>query len=139
MKASEEINGLLRMAKELRKVSTGECDKFLKEHSSVDKHGFGFNLYERFNSTTEHTLRYDSWLGYYGNSSCSTWLHFNDSVRFWKFFEIWINQHQKEVLGGMAELFEKEAKAKTEELIKERDGLSEMIAQLEGGDHGEVQ
>ena len=139
MKASEEIKGLLRMAKELRKVSTGACDQYLKEHTDADKHGFGFNLNNRFNSTSAHTITYDSWLGYYGISSSSTWLHFNDSVRFWKYFDAWINQHQKEVLGGMADLFEKEAKAKTEGLRKERDSLSEMIAQLEGGDHVEVQ
>lgn len=134
MKPSEEIKGLLQMAKELRKVSAGECDRYLKEHTSADKHGFGFNLNERFNSMTAHNVSYDSWIGYYGSSSCTTWLHFNDPVRFWKYFDTWLNQHQYEVLGGIAELFEKEAKSKIETLRNERDSLSELLAQLEGAE-----
>lgn len=62
---------------------------------TCDKHGFGFNIYDRF-SGGKQTISIDSWTGYYGNSSCSTAIRV-DTV-FFDYFTRWLNLNKHKIM-----------------------------------------
>lgn len=130
MKA-DEILEIKRDVETIREFINGGYEKYLKEHSECDKHNRGFNKDSRFPATVErHYMSFDSWKGDWGNSNCYTWLSIHDGKLFWKCFDEYINAHLLQVMNGVADLMAEEAKKNVDELIKERDNLSEKIKEI---------
>ena len=95
--------------------------------SRADKKGFGFNSDSRFPSFTIEKLRFDTWLGYYGNSSCSTWLNICDSVLFTQAFTAVLNRDALKLLADIADYLEKISQgAKKKEIAELRMRLTAL-------------
>lgn len=93
--------------------SYANYNKALKE-SSTDKFGLGFNKDSRFSAGSTQ-LHLDSWLGYYGSSSCSWAIDFGGkSDLFYSLLTKYLNNHIDEILTWIIS----EAKS---EMLKESD------------------
>jgi hypothetical protein len=103
---AQDFLSLELTAKQLREAES-KWAKLDKVYSGpgCDKHGFGFNLDSRFSSfRVEVSL--DSWSGYYGNSSCSTFISVCDREEAANALVSWLNKNRAQVLAGMAEIIE---------------------------------
>lgn len=124
MNTADEFKKLERTTQQLR----GAQDKFRKERSapSADKTGFGFNLDDRF-SSLKVTLALDSWVGYYGSSSCSRVVNIEDTEAAKRALVKWMNIHLGEILAGMADIVEQELVGPRQKYI---DQLKAELARL---------
>lgn len=86
------------------------------EDVRCDKYGIGFNKHPDF-SCYEIELRFDSWKGYYGNSSCSCFINLGDEELVTRYLLEYLNLHYQDIFTGVANLMEKEMIVKREEEI----------------------
>lgn len=105
-------------------------DEKYRLDSHCDKKGYGFNEDSRF-SAFKMTVSFDSWAGYYGNSSCSTILgsYHEDIVK--KAFIKALNQNQRLIFATMAKLMTEEAESLTEKAKAEIAALQNLIAEFD--------
>ena len=94
--------------------------------SHCDKKGYGFGMDGRFAAFTVKAS-FDSWAGYYGNSSCSTILSVYHRELVEKTFVKAMNLHQKELFATAARLMREEAASLTEAATKEIEALRAML------------
>lgn len=124
MKADQFL-ALERTIKSLRE----SYDNYLKviEKPTCDKHAFKFGSDGRF-SSFKTTVILETYTGYYGNSSCSTFLHFPDEKVVVDAFQAYLNHNMHTILYWMADHIEQKAEVKKEEYIK---SLKAELARLE--------
>ena len=101
--------------------------------SNVDKYGRGFNKDDRFNACPPHTIRYNSWRGYYGNSGSSSILSIGNESLFWRCFDDYLNEHQDEILKAVANRMRIELQKDIDVLKSERDRIDGVIDELTNG------
>ncbi len=106
----EQTIGQLRHAVDIFAEATSD--------ENCDKKGVGFNKDSRF-SAFKTTVTFDSWRGYYGNSGCSTVIHFADVKAVEDAFDKYLNLHWSEIFRTMADMLEKEAQETKAKYIAE--------------------
>jgi hypothetical protein len=92
--------------------------------SSCDKKGFGFGKDNRFAAFSVSTS-FDSWSGYYGNSSCGRVFSLNQEAA--RFITQAMNVHQKEIFATAARLMREEAATLTTAAAEELAALQQML------------
>lgn len=95
-------------------------------NSSCDKKGYGFGRDKRFSSFILGTS-FDSWHGYFGNSSCSTILNISDQETVQKYFVRAMNVHQEELFATTARLLQEDAASLIGDAEKELAGLVNLL------------
>lgn len=99
-----------------------ECQK----DEQCDKTGFGLNLDSRF-SGIKIEVSIDSWLGYYGSSSCSTIFNCYNPEVFKKAFLTVLRSGFLDLMCETASQIEREAgQAKEAEIARLEDRLAEL-------------
>ena len=107
-------------------------ENFIIDHQDCDKHGLGFNLDDRFNAARSHSVSFDSWKGYYGNSSCSSYLRdIYNTDKFWKYFDEYLNDHKEEILNYISYKFNDEIIKNVDVIKGEIDDLNNIIKELD--------
>ena len=99
--------------------------------SHCDKKGYGFNKDDRF-TAFKMTVSFDSWAGYYGNSSCGSILGVSDQDIVKKAFIEALNVNQKLIFATMAKLMTAEAESLTAKAKDEIAALQALIAEFDG-------
>ena len=105
-------------------------DAYLKEKPSCDKHGAQFNGDSRF-SNFKVSASFDSWKGYYGNSSCSTAGPGIEQKDAQLYFTEALNIHKAALFDTMADLMTKDAKAMKDEAEAEIQRARELLDSLD--------
>lgn len=100
---------------------------------NCDKKGYGFNKDDRF-AAFKVTVTFDTWKGYYGNSSCSTILSITDKDAVTKAFVEAINQNHKLIFATMAKLMLAEAESMAGKAKEELAALQSLIAEFDAPD-----
>jgi hypothetical protein len=77
---------------------------------NCDKHGIGFNRDNRF-AAFAVKISFDSWHGYYGDSGCSSTVHFASADLVKAAFVRYLNTHTREIFTEMAFDLEQESSA----------------------------
>ena len=95
-------------------TSSGLRDFFQKfetasSNERCDKHGASFNSDNRF-SVFATNISFNSWTGYYGSSSCSTFSTQIDNKVASKLFILAVNEMKEDIFAKMAEIGLKQAK-----------------------------
>lgn len=90
-----------------------------------DKKGYGFGEDHRFSAFSVKTS-FDSWTGYYGNSSCGSALGMGDEAA--KYIVKAMNIHQKELFATAARLMREDASKLTGEAEAELSQLQQMLS-----------
>jgi dihydrodipicolinate synthase/N-acetylneuraminate lyase len=91
-----------------------------------DKKGFGFGKDSRFAAFNLQTS-FDTWVGYYGNSGCSTALSVSDQKATSEFIIKAIGLHQKEIFATAAKLMREEAAELSAKASEELAALQSML------------
>lgn len=136
-----DVKKLMLDVNRLRNFANGGYNKAIEspkelhhERQSIDKYGRGFNTnFYNYLAAQEHKVTYSSWKGYFGDSSCSTILKIGCNELFWECFDKYLNEHQDEVLNGIADMMEKELQSSIDVIVQERDLLNKMIEEVQKG------
>lgn len=123
-----------RTAKVLRTAKAEYFDRLDGANSAsgpregtIDKHDFGFNRDGRFSAFSVR-VNLDSWIGHWGSSSCSTFLHVPDRGAAEVAFLEYLNLHVWEIMEGIADIIDRgngaAKEAYVEELRAELDRLA---------------
>jgi len=127
MENTQKIKKLNDCAKSIIKGMVAYDEQ--KKRSDCDKFWMGFNKDDRFSAHKGILVRVDSWLGYYGSSSCSTVLHLDNNVFEEHFLKV-LNRRFRELMEETAESIEKEAKTYKENALKELKKKLEEVERL---------
>lgn len=103
--------------------------KRMTGNPSADKYEFGFKDDDRFDSAGPHKVRLITKIGYFGNSGCSTVLDVANREQFWKLFDEYCNAHIQDILGYIADGFDKMVEDNIVVLSREKDRIASVIAQ----------
>jgi hypothetical protein len=93
-----------------------------------DKHDASFNIDSRFSSFAVQ-LSFDSYLGYYGSSSCSTFMSCNADLAK-KYLVRAINFHNEAIFKSMAEMMRADADGLTVKAREEIAAMQHMVDSL---------
>lgn len=104
-------------------------EKYARDQS-CDKKGYGFNKDDRF-AAFKLNVSFDSWSGYYGNSSCGSILHVSDKEIVHKAFIEALNLNQQLIFATMAKLMLSEAEGLTAKAKQELVALQNLIAEFD--------
>lgn len=118
------IKELRRAAEALATFHDAYSEKYARD-SHCDKKGYGFGRDRRFSAFRIETS-FDSWRGYFGNSSCSSILHV-DGALVGKYAEAALNMHQRELFATMARLMREEAAGLAEAAEKELAAMQALL------------
>lgn len=99
-------------------------DKF-KPNLDCDKKGYGFQRDNRF-AAFDVKVSFDSWHGYYGDSSCSTILSVDRDLAK-EYLVKALNVHQRELFATAARLMREDAAELTDKAQSEIDALQKML------------
>lgn len=127
-----EILEVKRSCDNLYKFCNGGAIRY--ESGKIDKFGTGFNRDGRFSLAGEHKISYDSWVGSYGCSDCSTQIKFRDDTArfiFWQSFDEYLNEHQDEILNEICKKINKKLSTETDSIKKKISELNELLASLD--------
>ena len=105
-------------------------DEKYKSDSHCDKKGFGFNRDDRF-AAFKIAISFDSWAGYYGNSSCGVILGSHNSELMKSAFVKALNQNQKLIFATMEKIMLAEAESLTATAKAELAALQSLIAEFD--------
>ena len=123
--AIDRIKSLRRDANAIGGFHKLYSEKFAPD-SHCDKKGYGFGRDNRF-AAFKINVTFNSYAGYYGNSSCSTILSVSDNADVEKAFVKALNLHQKELFATAARLMREEAASLADEASKELAKMQEML------------
>jgi len=121
----------IQKIKELRRTANGLRTFFEKYHKatepqSCDKYDAAFGRDNRF-SVFSVATSFDSYTGYYGNSSCSTFSNGISRKEAEEAFVKWINLNMGKMFDGMAEILDADAKALVEAAEQEIEEMRKSI------------
>ena len=124
----ERMKNLVANAKQI-KEKIGEIEEHENKTTQMkhyDKYDMGFNNDSRF-SSAKVTISVDAYLGYYGNSSCSTVRIVKDASLFKQYFIKILNRRFKNLMFEVSEEMQKDAMELKE---KSLDELNEIITEV---------
>lgn len=98
-----EIKDLKRAIVDLHKFCNGGAIRTQK--GNIDKYGTGFNVDGRRKMSGSHSIYYDTYYGYYGDSSAYPQIELPQSTHdlFWKCFDEYLNEHQDQILNAICQ------------------------------------
>jgi len=96
---------------------------------SCDKYAAGFNIDNRF-TVFKVEASFNAYLGYYGNSSCSTFSNGISSDQISQYFIAALNRHKELIFKTMAEDVKTDAVLLREGAEKELRALQDMLQHL---------
>lgn len=115
----------------IREFMNGGYEDYIRNSpKNCDKHAMGFNIDHRFQAANSHTVSFDSYRGFFGDSGCYTWLSIDNKELFWEAFDKWLNDNKRAVMNGVADIMAEKIKASIDELIKARDELTKKIEEI---------
>lgn len=104
-------------------------DAKYRSDSSCDKKGFGFSRDARFAAFSTN-VSFDSWAGYYGNSSCHSILSVSDADAVKKAFISALNANQKLIFASMQKIMLDEAASLSDKATQEISALQAMLDEV---------
>lgn len=133
MKKLEELKELRRNVSAIRNFLNSTLQKY-KSDTRIDKLDYGFNKDKRFAACNGVTVTFDSLVGSYGSSSCSTIVNLSSDI-FNKHLLKYLNDNKHSIMEKIANSIEKEAinlkNDAEKELQAELDKLKELGFVLE--------
>lgn len=129
MENLEKIKLLKNNSQQIKSLYESKIPTWENDSSRYDKTGSGFNTDSRFQAHKPFTIWFESHMGTYGDSSCSSQCDLDDKL-FEKFFLKFLNQNQKFIMICVAELMDKEAKEFKEKALKELKIAQESIENI---------
>lgn len=124
VKTIERIKALRRAADAIAGFHA-EYDAQYRNDPHCDKKGYGFSQDDRFRAFNIRT-GFDSWRGYYGNSSCGRILLVDSEIAE-KFFIKAIDLHQRELFALASRLMREEAAQLTDAAAAELEAMQAML------------
>lgn len=128
MKKLDEVKELRRNVSAIRNFLNSTLQKY-KSDTRIDKLEYGFNQDKRFSACNGVTITFDSLVGSYGSSSCSTIVNLSSDI-FNKHLLKYLNNNKHTIMLAIADSIEKDAislKGEAEkELQAELDKLKEL-------------
>lgn len=100
--------------------------------SRCDKYGAAFCADDRFKTFSVGNIYFSSWVGYYGNSGCTSFGPKVNNADAAKHFRAAINKLAPEIFEAMAESMESESKTLLERAEVELAQLSAIIKDVRG-------
>lgn len=128
-KTIDRIKALKSAATSFATFHTHYSEKYASD-SHCDKKGYGFNRDDRF-AAFRMTVSFDSWAGYYGNSSCGSILSVSDSDLVKKAFIEALNINQKLIFATMAKIMTAEAESLTSKAKEEIAALQALVSEFD--------
>lgn len=122
-----KIKSLMRAEKSL--LTFNERFRAETDKQSCDKFGAGFNEDSRF-SAFSVKVSFDSWVGYYGNSSCSTFGPYTAADNS-KYFIKAINKNRDLIFEAMADLIKHDYTTMLSEAKNELQKANDLINSIE--------
>lgn len=128
-KTIDRIKALKTEANSFSKFHAHYAEKYASD-KNCDKKGYGFNQDDRF-AAFKVAVSFDSWSGYYGNSSCGSILSVSNKEIVQKAFIDALNQNQQLIFATMAKLMLSEAEGLTAKAKQELAALQSLIAEFD--------
>lgn len=128
MEKYKEIKSIMETSEKLinyRKIFYEETKDL-----NCDKKGCGFNLSNKF-SEFEVTLSFDSWKGYYGNSSCSRIFLFGNQELIKKAFYQYLKINESKIMNFLGEYLKNEAIDLKNEAMSEANAALDFLNKIE--------
>lgn len=132
MKKLEELKELRKNVFSIRNFLNVSIQKY-KSDSRIDKLGYGFNIDGRFSACKGVTITFDSLVGSYGSSDCSTIVRLSPDI-FNKHLLKYLNVNKHLIMEKIADSIEKEAKALRQEAEKELQSELDKLKELGDAD-----
>ena len=133
IKKLEELKELRRNVSAIRNFLNSTLQKY-KSDTRIDKLDYGFNKDKRFAACNGVTITFDSLVGSYGSSSCSTIVNLSSDI-FNKHLLKYLNDNKHSIMEKIANSIEKEAinlkNDAEKELQAELDKLKDLDLVLE--------
>jgi len=123
----DKIKSLLKDSETLSTLTSKFHEAISK--SNCDKHGLAFNADSR-HSILCANVSLTGWTGYYGSSSCSTFVHLQSEKDCHEFFVKALNKNMKLILDDMAKFAKDEAISLKTAAEKEINDASEILNSL---------
>lgn len=128
MKKLDEVKELRKNVSAIRNFLNATLQKY-KSDSRIDKLDYGFNKDKRFAACNGVTITFDSLVGSFGSSSCSTIVNLSSDI-FNKHLLKYLNNNKHTIMLAIADSIEKDAKSlkgeAERELQAELDKLKEL-------------
>lgn len=128
MKKLDEVKELRKNVSAIRNFLNATLQKY-KSDSRIDKLDYGFNKDKRFAACNGVTITFDSLVGSFGSSSCSTIVNLSSDI-FNKHLLKYLNNNKHAIMLAIADSIEKDAKSlkgeAERELQAELDKLKEL-------------
>lgn len=99
--------------------------------ASCDKYDLGFNKDSRF-SSWKGEVSLDSWLGYYGSSSCSIGLSIGDKDAFSRYFLKVLNEKVEEILERIISLASDDIAEERQQVLDKLEVAKRQVEALTG-------
>lgn len=125
IKTLETIKALRSEADAFASFHADYSEKYASDNR-CDKKGYGFGKDNRFSAFSIKTS-FDSWHGYYGNSSCSSIMSVYHKDLVEPFVIQALNLHQKEIFATAARLMREKAASLTAKAAEELASLQNML------------
>lgn len=129
MKKLDEVKELRRNVSAIRNFFNMNLQKY-KQDSRCDKFNYGFNIDDRFKACQGKTVTFDSLVGSYGSSSCSTIVNLSSDV-FNKHLLKYLNNNKHTIMLAIADSIEKDAKSLRSEAEKELQAELDKLKELD--------
>lgn len=130
MEAFNTIEKLKSEANRIKMLFLESIPAWTADPKHYDKVGFGFNLDDRFQAATSINVYFSSKCGIYGNSSCYSVLHLDDTI--WKnHFIKYLNKNKTEIMLAIADQMLEEAKSHKTKAMEELETNIKKLQDLE--------
>ena len=129
MKKLDELKELRRNVSAIRNFLNSTLQKY-KSDTKIDKLEYGFNQDKRFAACNGVTITFDSLVGSYGSSSCSTIVNLSSDI-FNKHLLKYLNNNKHTIMLAIADSIEKDAKSLKDEAEKELQSELDKLKELD--------
>lgn len=127
----KEIKELKRAIVDLHKFCNGGAIR--SKQGDIDKYGTGFNVDSSKKMSGSHTVSYDTYYGYFGDSGAYTQIELPQSTHnlFWKCFDEYLNEHQDQILNAVCQKMQLRLSKETAIIQEEIDRLTSLMNDLD--------
>lgn len=129
MKNLEQIKRLRKNSDGIKRLFEKKIPAWESDKRTYDKIGWGFNTDSRFKACKGIEVSFDSHMGTYGDSGCSSQLDLDSDI-FNSHFLKYLNAHKKEIMLAVASSIDKEAATMVSDAEKELKEQSEYLRRL---------
>lgn len=127
----KEIKELKHAIVDLHKFCNGGAIR--TKQGDIDKFGTGFNVDGIRKMSGSHTIYYDTYYGYYGNSNAWSQIVLPQSTHdvFWKCFDEYLNEHEDQILNAVCQKMQLRLSKETATVQEEINRLTTLMNDLE--------